>query len=290
MASERTSRTLRLRDGRQLGCAEFGDPQGKPLFFFHGSPGSRLEGWFADAAASWLGVRVIAFDRPGFGLSDFKPGRTIADWPDDVVQAADTLSIERFAVLGLSAGGPHVAACALKIPQRLTAAGIVSGVGPFDAPRATQGMMGWLRLLMRLARGFPALVRVLMWLLGSITRHFPKQFIALQSRSGPPSDRAVLARPDLRAWAVQGVGEPFRQGGRGATWELSLLARPWGFRPEDITMEIHVWQGEADVMVPPSMGRYQAQAFPNCRARFYPGEGHLMIAGHMEEILGALFP
>ena len=231
---------------------------------------------------------MIALDRPGFGLSDFKPGRTMAEWPDHVAQVADALGIQRFAVLGVSAGGPHVVACALKIPQRVTAAAIVSGVGPFDAPQATQGMAGALRLLMRLARAVPWSVRVVMWLLSRITRHVTRQFIALQSRSGPKSDRAVLAQPEFRAWAVQSVAEPLRQGGRGAAWELTLLARPWGFRLEDIAMEIHLWQGEADTMVPPSMGRYQAQAIPNCRARFYPGEGHLLIFDHLDEILGVL--
>lgn len=278
-----------MKDGRQLGYAEYGDPNGRPLFYFHGSPGSRLEAQLLEAAAARHRVRVIALDRPGFGLSDFKPGRAIADWPADVVEVADALGIERFAVLGLSGGGPHVAACALKIPERLTSAAIVSGVGPFDAPAVTKGMMGWLRVLMKLARSFPRVVRALMWALGAITRRFPQQFIALQVRSGPESDRVVVARPDVRAWAVQSVAEPFRQGGRGAAWELTLLARPWGFRPEDISMEVHLWQGEADVMVPPSMGRYLAQAIPNCRARFYPGEGHLLMVNRAEEILTALF-
>jgi pimeloyl-ACP methyl ester carboxylesterase len=288
--SDRTSQTLRLKDGRLLGYAEYGDPDGKPLFYFHGSPGSRLEAHLIEGPARLRGIRVLGFDRPGFGRSDFKPGRRILGWPDDVVQAADALGVERFAVLGASAGGPHVAACALKIPQRLTAAAIVSGVGPFDAPRATQGMMRWLRLLMRLARVSPWAVRPVMGLLSQVTRHLAGPFIWLQSRWSPPSDRALLAQTDFRAFAVQNVAEPFRRDSRGAAWELTLLARPWGFRLQDITMEIHLWQGEADVMVPPSMGHYQAQTIPNCHARFYPGGGHLLMVERIEEILGALFP
>lgn len=262
MASERIGQTLRLSDGRVLGYAEYGDRDGKPLFYFHGSPGSRVEAHLIDGPARRRGVRVLGFDRPGFGLSDFKSGRRILDWPDDVVEAADALGIERLAVLGLSAGGPHVAACALRIPQRLTAAAIVSGVGPFDAPHATRGMMRWLRALMRLARASPWFVRPVMWLLNQVTRHLAGPSIWLQSRWSPPSDRALIAQPEFRAFAVQNVAEPFRHGSRGAAWELTLLARPWGFRLEEITMEIHLWQGEADVMVPPSMGRYQAQAIP----------------------------
>ena len=290
MASQTTGNTLRLNDGRALGYAEYGDPAGKPLFFFHGFPGSRMEARLTHAAASGRGVRVIAPDRPGFGLSDRKPGRAIIDWPDDVVEAADQLGIERFAVAGISGGGPYAAACALKIPQRLTAAAIISGVGPFDAPAATEGMMRSNRLMFSLARRFPWLARPAILLMSRNARRNPEGVISRMSRSLPPSDSAVFARPEVRSVFVEDVAEAFRQGSRGPAWELVLYARPWGFPLEEIAMEVHLWQGESDVNVPPSMGRYQAQTIPNCRARFYPGEGHLMSLDRMDEIQAALFP
>ncbi len=86
--------------------------------------------------ASRLGVRLVLPDRPGIGLSDFKPGRAILDWPDDVLALAGALGLERFAVMGLSGGGPYAAACAWKIPQRITRVGIISGVGPPEMPGA----------------------------------------------------------------------------------------------------------------------------------------------------------
>lgn len=288
--SAATDKVLRLRDGRVLGYAEYGDPDGKPLFYFHGSPGSRFEGWFVDEAARRRGIRVFAFDRPGFGLSDFKPGRTIGDWPDDVVEAADAFGFDRFAVLGLSFGGPHALACASRIPERLTSVAIVSSVGPFQAPGATDGMGPSLRVLLGSIRRFPGTARVAMWLATQVTRRAPAQFIWLQSRGEAQADKAAIASPSFKAHATRSVAEPFRQGSRGPARELVLVVRPWGFRPEDVTMEVHLWQGEADVMVPPSMGRYLSRALPNCRARFCPGEGHLMLIEHMDEILSALFP
>jgi len=289
MASTRRDNTLRLRDGRLLGYAEYGDPEGKPAFFFHGMPGSRLEAQFGDAAAKKLGLRVIAIDRPGYGLSDFKPRRTFADWPDDVVELADALKVDRFAVAGVSGGGPYVAVCALRIPERLTAAGIISGVGPFDVPGATEGMSRRNRLIFGMARRLPWLVNLPYWLMAQGARRFPDRFISLMMRSLPEPDKAVLARPEIRALFMEDAAEAFRAGGRGAAWDSVLYARPWGFRLEDITMEVHLWQGEEDVNVPPSMGRYQAEAIPNCRPTFYPGEGHLLIVDRMEEILAALF-
>ncbi len=284
----RIDHALRLRDGRLLGYAECGAAEGKPLFFFHGMPGSRREAELADAAAKRLGIRIIAADRPGYGLSDFKPGRTFLEWPDDVLELADALGIERFAVAGISGGGPYAAVCALKIPQRLTAAGIISGVGPFDAPAATEGMSMENRLLFGTARRLPWLVNAPMWLMAQAMRRFPDRALSLTMRSLPEADRKVLARPEIWALFVADVVEAYRQGARGASWEAILYSRPWGFRLQDIAMEVHLWQGEEDVNVPPSMGRYQAESIPNCRATFLPGEGHLLIVDHMEEMAAAL--
>ena len=106
--------TILLQDGRRLGYDEYGPPDGKPLFYFHGTPSSRKD-WPAlgnQGLPEKLGVRVIVADRPGMGLSDFQPERRIADWPADVVALADTLELERFSVLGYSGGGPYAVACA----------------------------------------------------------------------------------------------------------------------------------------------------------------------------------
>src|SRR5438067_1645721 len=109
-----------LRDGRRLGFAEYGDGQGEPAFYFHGWPSSRLEAAPADPLAREFGVRLIATDRPGHGLSDFKPRRRLEDWPTDVEELADKLGIEKFAVIGNSGGAPYAVACGAKLPPRIT--------------------------------------------------------------------------------------------------------------------------------------------------------------------------
>src|SRR5512139_3720722 len=111
MAGSSAIRHIQLRDRRSLSCAEYGDPQGKPVLFFHGTPSSRLFRHPDDSIAASLGVRLITVDRPGFGLSDPKPGRILLDWTDDVIELADAFKIERFAVAGVSGGGPYAAAC-----------------------------------------------------------------------------------------------------------------------------------------------------------------------------------
>lgn len=287
----RVEQTVRLADGRQLGYAEFGDPNGRPVLYFHGSPGSRLEGRLSGPEAERRGIRIIAPDRPGFGLSDPKPGRRIPEWPDDVVELADALGLERFAAMGGSGGGPYAAACALRTPERLTAAGIVCGVGPFDVPDATRGMGRQNRLIFGLARRAP-------WLLGlfllPMTRGLqgdPEKLLRRMSRALPEPDVAALRQPGALETFAASSREALRQGTSAALEELVLYTKPWGFRLEDIRMPVHLWQGELDRNVSPEMSRYQARTIPDCKATFYADEGHMSLGvNRVDEILAALVP
>ncbi len=281
--------TLRLEDGRLLGYAVYGDPEGWPIFYFHGFPGSRLEAQLADRVAARMGIRLIALDRPGFGLSDFKPRRTIFEWPDDVVKIANALGINRFATIGVSGGGPYAAACALKIPQRLTAVAIVCGLGPLDTPNGTDRMIRTNHLIFFLGRRLPWLAKISLWRIAYQVRRNPEGTLRRMIVALPDPDKAVLARPEVKTAMKDNVVEAFRGGSRGAACELLLYTRPWGFLLEDIATRVNLWHGEQDVSVPPTMGQYQARTIPNCRAIFYPGEGHFsLVINHMEEVLSGL--
>lgn len=226
-----TQKTITLRDRRSLGYAEYGDPKGKPVFHFHGHPGSRLQTKLIAEVAVKLGIRIIGIDRPGMGLSDFKPGRQILDWPDDVVQLADALEIDHFAVEGASGGGPYAAACAYKIPDRLTACGIVAGVGPIDL-LGTKGMMTVNRVQFFIAPRFPWLLRLLMW--WSIGRNcrYRQDDERMEERLSrmvaglPEPDRKVLNDPRLRKLFGLDLFEAFRQGSKGPAYEAKLYAQP----------------------------------------------------------------
>ena len=274
--------TITLRDGRKLGYAAYGDPAGAPAFYFHGTPGSRLEAALLDDAARTHGVRLIGVDRPGFGRSDFKKKRQIRDWPDDVAELADALGIERFAVVGLSGGGPHVAACALALKPRLTAAAIVSGAGPANA-RITPDM-GWLRRTLYRAWlvTVPIFTPLFVWQMMLSVRHLPA------SRWPRHIDPRVLSRPSMRAEFKRDLVEAFHHGSRGAAHEYVLFSRPWHFDLHDIAMPVRLWHGDADQIVPIAVGRFVAAAIPDCEATFFPGEGHLLIVDHTAEIAAAL--
>lgn len=280
---------IRLCDGRWLGYAEYGDPAGKPIFYFHGSASSRLERHPDESIVTSLGARIIAIDRPGHGLSDFKPGRKLLDWPDDVVELADTLGIDRFAVMGMSAGGPYALACSYKIADRLTAAAIISSLAPYDRPGATDGLAPQFRVMLRMAKYAPWLARLFMGLQARTARRSPERVWEQMGTAMAKPDQAVIAQPDIKAVLIEMFAEAYRAGGHGPAWEFTrILVRPWGFRLEDITMEVHLWHGEEDLNTPLQWGQYLASAIPNCHATFLAGEGHLLIFNHLKEILTTL--
>jgi pimeloyl-ACP methyl ester carboxylesterase len=285
MAINNTRQTIKLKDGRTLGYAEYGAPQGKPIFYFHGFPSSRID-WpifDSDAIATRLNARIIAADRPGAGLSDFKSGRQILDWPDDVIELADALQVDRFAVLGISGGGPYAAACAFKIPQRLTAAAIVCGMGPSEAPGAKDGTA-------MLLTGKSAFMRkMLLMLMAMGFRRNPDRFLSQMKDTVAEPDKLLLAQSEIEQAFIYSIREAFRSGTRGAYHDAVLYKRPWGYQLQDISMSIHLWHGDLDTQVPVSVGQYVANAIPNCQAKFLPEEGHLSLAhNYIEEILDSL--
>jgi pimeloyl-ACP methyl ester carboxylesterase len=288
-AIERDSHVL-LPDGRRLAYMVYGDPSGTPVFLFHGTPGSRLAFLEDDPVATELGIRLITPDRPGYGRSDFQPGRTLLDWASDVAALADHLGIGRFAVAGASGGGPHTAACAYLLPERVTGAALISSSSPMDAPDATLGMAWGNRLGLTLSRFAPWLVRAAMVLQARSILHAPEQFLGALLEQLCESDRRVLSDPKQREMAVMHLQEAVRPGARGAAHEAVLVSRPWGFDLAEIRVPVHVWHGEADALAPISMGRHLAAAIPGSRAHFLPGVGHL-VAEHEDQwraILGAL--
>lgn len=287
--TESESQTMTLPDGRALGYAEFGDPKGKPGFYFHGFPGSRLEARLMNDAAAARNVRIIAVDRPGMGLSDFQPKRRFVDWPRDVTALADHLGLDRFVVSGASGGGPYSAVCARALPERVTAAVILAGVGPMSAPNATKGMSAQNKVLFLVSRWAPAVSGFAYVLLEKQLSNRERVMNQI-GKSSSAEDRLLLEqRPEVADILYESLVEAFRRGSRGPKHELYLYSHRWGFRLDRIEIPVFLWQGEKDANVPPSMGRYQAEQIPNCTATFLPNDSHIgCIADHVDEVLTAV--
>ncbi len=279
LRAERLNQQHTLADGRRLGFAEFGAPAGTPVFYFHGWPSSRFEASLIDRVCAELHLRLIAPDRPGYGLSDAKRRRTLLDWPADVRQLADHLDLTRFAVLGVSGGGPYAAVCAARLPERVSRAVLVSSVAPLDRPDATQGMVPLNRWLLALGRWAPlwlaealgAFALRLLW--GKGHQVIPE---SIRSRL-PPADQAALASDELRFGLIAASTEALRNGVHGAASDGLLYARPWGFSLAEVRVPMWLWHGEVDNVVPVSMGRYLARQIPDRQAMFFPEDGHFSL-------------
>lgn len=288
--SQKWSQSAILSDGRKLGYAEYGSPGGRPIFYFHGYPSSRYEAALTDRVAQDLNLRIIAADRPGYGLSDHQSKRSLADWSGDVVELADRLGIEHFAVLGVSGGGPYASCCAWKIPERLRAVGIVCGLGPVDNADSTRGMHSVARLSLGLASKYPCVGEWLFKnLAGPVLKSRPQTILRLLSISCARADQVVLRRNEVKCTILSSFREAFRQSAAGPAHDLVLLASPWGFRMEDIDVPIHLWHGTEDRTVPVLFSHRQAETLPYCSSRFISGEGHFSLpVNHMQEILETL--
>jgi pimeloyl-ACP methyl ester carboxylesterase len=252
-------------------------------------PGSRYDGLYVhEDEYIRQNVRAILPDRPGIGLSDFQPRRTILDWPADVLSLADGLELDRFSVLGISVGGPFALACALKITDRLTSAGVVSSIAPLHIPGITEGM-GPGRLFFSMGRRAPGLVRLQFNMLKRGLQKNPAGVVKQVQASFPPPDLAVFVQEHVQDAFQISLKEMMRNGTRGLVYEAGLLARSWGFLPEDIRIPVQLWYGGQDTNTPPQMGKYLSQHIPDVDVHFKPDEGHFsIIINHFGAILQQL--
>ncbi|WP_207482078.1 alpha/beta fold hydrolase [Arenibaculum pallidiluteum] len=272
-----------LPDGRSLGFAEYGDRDGPVAIYCHGFPSCRLE----PALVPLSGIRLVAPDRPGLGLSDPCPGRRLADWPDDIAALADRLGIGRFSVVGLSGGVPYATACAARLGARIEAAALVNGLAP-----AGLGWEGrsWAGRMMALGRR-PNLARPVAQALRGALLKGPAGAAAAVTMTVlgmPGPDREAL--PPESATALLGAARTaLAPGIEGVVADMAIYAADWELDLDAITAPVQVWHGLADTLVPPAAAKVLAARIPGARLHLVEGEGHfsLVIRRH-REILRAL--
>lgn len=269
---------LTLRDGRNLGFRLLGDLDGLPLFFFHGTPGSRHFLSPNDLLATIPGLFVILPDRPGYGLSDPKPGRHLLDWADDVMELADHIGLNSFAVAGGSGGGPHALACAHKYPERITHTLLFSSPAPAHFKGATKGMSFGNKLGIFLNRYAGWILKPIM---NSYARSFqtdPQKFVQNYTEQMVEQDRHLMQSPEWQESFIKFLSEAYRQGAEGqlADVQLTMTTRPWGFDLKDITVPVYIWQGSRDNFVTENMAKYLSAEIPKSEVHIIEDSGHLL--------------
>lgn len=289
MDAFRSECAIKLTNGRVLAYAEFGDAHGFPIFYFHGFPGGRLEASLSHRPALAVGARILSPDRPGVGGSQFVDGRSILSWTADVTALADALAIGRFGVIGVSGGAPYALACAERISHRIAAASVVGGLGPPDPALYRGALSPFHRLIKRLGQDAPQVLRGCIEVLAWVLCRRPQLALKILSRRLSEPDRVVLSAPDVANSLAESLRQSLCGGGRGAAADLLLYTKPWGFEPGRIPIEIQLWHGGLDRIVPPAVADYLAASIPLCRYRLLPEEGHYSLPiGRAAEILEAL--
>ena len=285
--------TVIAADGRALAYEEVGDPAGAPVFLLHGTPGCRLSGVHpVPERVAAAGLRVITYDRPGYGRSARDRGRRVVDCVGDVASIADDLGVERFTVSGGSGGGPHALAVAARLAERVARVGCDVGAAPYDAPD-----LDWF------AGMDPINVQELGWALAgeeTLAKELEREARDVLDRIDEDpaallaevelsaSDRAVLGDPQLREVLRASGREMFAQGVWGWVDDDLAFVKPWGFGVEEVRVPVEISYGRTDVLVPASHGEWLASHIPHASVRIDEAGGHLSTPDRQLERLRSL--
>lgn len=279
-------KTVILPDKRKLSYIDAGDPTGKVVFYFHGVPSAADEWlmWGSEEKLKALGIRLIAIDRPGVGLSSYQPQRCISDWPKDIVAFADILDIEQFSVLGYSGGGAYAAACAALNNNRIISVGMVSSIMSFDNKNLLDGIDPGNVQFLNLSIQKPLLFRFIYWQIGLLAKIAPKQYLKRAMTTFESADAETFSIPRVHNAIFSAKGSS-----KGQQLDTKLIISPWDFELQDIKVPLFIWQGGKDHNASPAMGRYLEKVIPNSIMNYLPEEGHIsLIVKNAESILKKL--
>jgi len=281
---------ITVGDDRQIGFAEFGDPQGRAVFWLHGTPGARRQiPMEARVYAEQRQIRLIGVDRPGIGSSSPYQYDTVFAFAEDLRTIADTLGIDRFEVIGLSGGGPYTLACAAAMPDRVVAAGVLGGVAPV---RGADAIGGGVSTLITAAAPVVEVAGAPLRLVASqlirLIRPVAEPALYAYARISPEADRRLLVRPEFKAMFLDDLLNGSRKQLAAPFADVVVFARDWGFRLDEVKVPIRWWHGDRDHIVPFEHGQHVVSRLPDAQLTHLPGESHLAGLGRAEEILGTM--
>lgn len=278
---------IAVGEDRQISFAEFGNPQGRAVFWLHGTPGARRQiPTEARTFAARKNIRLIGIDRPGIGSSTPYQYENVLGFTDDLRTIADTLGINRFAVIGLSGGGPYTLATAAAMPDRVVMAAVLGGVAPLIGEDGiSSGLMELAKIVRPVLEVADTPIR---WVAGSLIKligPFGSPALDLYARISPDGDRNLLSRPEFKAMFLDDLLNGSRKQLAAPFADIVVFARDWGFRLEDVKVPVRWWHGDADHIVPYAHGEHAVARIADAEMYTLPGESHLAGLGVPEDIL-----
>ncbi|ADT97376.1 MULTISPECIES: alpha/beta fold hydrolase [Mycolicibacterium] len=290
----RAEGTFFLPDGRRLGYAEFGDPTGDVVLWFHGTPGGRRQlPIVGRRAAERLGLRVVLVERAGAGLSSAHRYDRIGDWADDMAHVADALGADKLGVAGLSGGGPYALACAgmPALRDRVAAVAVLGGVTPSVGPDATAS--GAITLARQLSAVTSALRRPFAAVTaGLLTPVIPLAHLAYSGLAAvmPDGDKRVFANPEIEAMFIDDIVQVANGRFQALLDDARLFGVDWGFRLADVAVPVRWWHGDADSIISLADAQAAAEHLPDVDLLLMPDESHLGGFAKADDVLAFLAP
>ncbi len=275
-----------LPDGRSLHAYESGDPDGRLVVHHHGTPGSGLlrREWAEDAQQR--GIRLVGYDRAGYGGSTRLAGRSVADVAADIAALADSLGAERFSTWGVSGGGPHALACAAALGDRVIAAAVLASAAPYDASGldflAGMGQDNIDEFGAAL-EGETALRSYLGPQTEGVLASTPDNLRDAMESLLPPVDKAALTG-ETAEYFHSSMTSGLRVSFDGWLDDDIAFVTAWGFSVSAIAVPTLVMQGEQDLMVPFAHGQWLAGAVPEATVRLLPDEGHVSLSAKVPDV------
>jgi pimeloyl-ACP methyl ester carboxylesterase len=271
--------TVRTANGGELCYLDRGSPEGIPIFWLHGTPGSRLSQAVTEQALTAIPVRVITYDRPGYGLSPRRQGRQVVDSVSDVVSIADHLGIDAFMVSGRSGGAPHALAVAAARPQRVTGVRSVSGFAPYPSA----GLDWFAAMDPSNIREFRCALQGEDALAAHITVSAREMLARVKTDAADflaafdlaDADHSATNIPLVKEVLTQAIPEALRAGTAGWIDDDLAVIRPWGFDVREISVPVELQYGLRDVVVPPAHSQWLAEHIPQAVRLPDPDAGHI---------------
>ncbi len=267
---------LRLRGNRFLEYAEYGDPHGTPMFYFHGYFGSCYQAALVDDFAKRKGIRIIATNRPGIGRSSPSHSKRMTDYAKDIEQLADALGIDSFAIIGASGGGCFALACAQVLPHRVKLAGVFGGIGPLNVMNNLQQMTGFRKVFLSACHNHRHVVTWFLKVVFLVCKKWPFLSYDLLLRTSI-LEPELRYRKDIQQMLWLDYKNVFLQknGVQGLLLEATLYFN-WGFDLRDFPADklVLYWHGQNDTIVTWKDMQKIMQPVAHAEAIICPG-GHL---------------
>lgn len=285
---------FKLKSGRKIAYREFGNPEGEAIVFYHGFPGSSVQGGFFNGSSFVKDFRVIAFDRPGFGSSEFQADRTLVDVSADVQELMSHLQVSSFHVLGVSGGAPYAMATAAFLPEEVKSLNLMCPLGPLYRPSLMMKMPFKAQVLLMMTRLLPnttsrMMNKALAQLSSSDSSSDSESIVEKFSAELPPSDVSIMTNPAFADILSASLSHAFAQGSDGPLHELKIFTSNWKFSLGKIQVPSMILHGTEDRIVPPAIGKFLSDHIKNSEFILVPKEGHYSLPiNHVDQVLKRL--